>query len=265
MEAVTRRKTLRQRMFATAVFFVAVCVWSTAASGERLILNCSDRYWYPFLYTRDDQVKGIFYDIVEKALASLHLEARIEPVPSRRAIARARSGQVDGVIAVGFSPDLSLVLDYPPGAQRDIESPWRIMQVDFVVVSMAEDGYEFEGNLRTLPSPVRVLQGTPIVDDLSKAGVGVQEVREEVQNFLKLDRDRKGVIITTSLTAEMMNRDPRFNGRIKIHATPVASYSYYLAFSRKSRISAEEKEKIWKEISRWRDDYIFMLQVFSQY
>jgi len=252
-------------MFAIVVFIAALCVWMPAVSGERLILNCSDRYWYPFLYTQDDRVGGMLYDIVEKAIGSLNMEARIEPVPFRRAIARARSGKTDGVIAVGFSPDLSRVLDYPPGAQEDMESPWRIMQVDFVVVSMTEDSYEFEGDPKTLPPPVRVLQGTPMVDDLSKAGVGVQEVREEVQNFLKLDRDRKGVIITTSLAAEMMNRDPRFNGRIKIHATPVASYSYYLAFSKKSRISAEEKERIWKEISRWRDDYIFMLQVFSQY
>jgi ABC-type amino acid transport substrate-binding protein len=256
---------MRQRMLATAIFLGALCCWTPAAGGESLRLNCSDRYWYPFLYTQDDQVRGILYDIVKQAIASLKIEALVEPAPFRRAIARARSGKVDGLIAVEFQPDLSHVLDYPPAAEKDIESPWRIMQVDFVVVSVAEDEYEFEGDPRTLPPPVRVLQGTSIADELSKAGVDVQEVREEIQNFLKLSRDRKGVIVTTSMAAELMNRDPRFGGRIKIHATPVASRSYHLAFSKKSRLSTEDKERIWKEVSRWRDDYAFMLQVFSRY
>jgi hypothetical protein len=256
---------MRQCLFAIVVFLGALCIRTPSANSENLKLNCSDRYWYPFLYTRDDQSGGILYDIVEKAVASLKMEALIEPVPFRRAIVRARNGKVDGVIAVGFHPDLSQVLDYPPGSAKDIESPWRIMQVGYVVVSFAEDGYEFEGDLKTLPPPVRVLQGSPVIDDLSKAGIDAQEVREEVQNFLKLSRDKKGVIITTSMAAEMMNRDPRFHGRIKIHAAPVASHSYYLAFSKKSRLSQEDKKRIWQEISRWRDDYIFMLQVFSRY
>lgn len=258
-------KVIKQCTFVIAVFLGAFCIWTPPTSGESLKLNCSDRYWYPFLYTQDDQARGILCDIVKKAIESLKIKALIEPVPFRRAIVRARKGKVDGVIAVGFHPDLSQVLDYPPGTEKDIESPWRIMQVDHVVVSFAEDNYEFEGDLKTLPSPVRLMQGAPLVDDLSKAGIDVQEVREDVQNFLKLSRDRKGVIITTSVAAEMMNRDPRFKGKIKIHAMPVASHSYYLAFSKKSRLSPEDKERIWEEISRWRDDYIFMLQVFSQY
>lgn len=256
---------MKQCTFVIVFFLSVFCIWTPPASGENLKLNCSDRYWYPFLYTQDDQARGILYDIVKKALESLKIKALIEPVPFRRAIVNARRGKVDGVVAVGFQPDLSQVLDYPPGAEKDIESPWRIMQVDHVVVSLAEDNYEFEGDLKTLPPPVRLLRSAPIVDDLSKAGIEVQEVREDVQNFLKLSRDRKGVIITTSVVAEKMNRDPRFKGRIKIHATSVASHSYYLAFSKNIRLSPEDKKRIWKEISRWRDDYIFMLQVFSQY
>ena len=99
---------------------------------------------------------------------------------------------MDGVIAVGFQPDQAQVLDYPPGAEKDVVSPWRIMQVDHVVVSLAEDGYEFEGDLKTIPPPVRLLPGDPLLDDLNKAGIEAQEVREDVQNFLKLSRDRKG-------------------------------------------------------------------------
>lgn len=244
---------------------VFLCTRTAPASDEPLTLNCSERYWYPFLYTQDDQTRGIFYDIVSKALENLKIKALVEPVPFRRAMVNAREGKVDGIIAVGYQLDMMQDLDYPPDADKDLESPWRIMQVDHVVVSYAKNSYEFEGALKTLPAPVRLIQDAPIIDDLSKIGIDVQEVRDDVQNFLKLMRDKNGVIITTSVTAEMMHQDPRFKGKIKIHAIPVASNAYYLAFSKKSRLSAEDKMRIWKEVKRWRDDYVFMLQVFSKY
>jgi hypothetical protein len=178
----------------------------------------------------------------------------------------ARAGKVDGIITSGIQTDKMRDLDYPPPETgNNLESPWRIMQVDHVVVSYAENSYEFDGALDSLPAPVRILQDTHIVDDLIKTGVDAQEVREDVQNFLKLIRDKNGVIITTSVAAEMMNRDPRFKGKITIHATPVSSDAYHLVFSKKSRLSSQDKMRIWEEIKRWREDYIFMLQVFSKY
>lgn len=253
-------------MFVIAFLLIVFsCTRTAPASDEHLKLNCLERYWYPFLYSQDDQTKGILYDIVSKALENLKIKALAEPVPFRRAMVNVREGKVDGVVAVGYQPDMMQDLDYPPNADKDLESPWRILQVDYVVVSYAKNSYEFEGSLKTLPDPVRLLQDVPIIDDLSKMGIDVQEVRDDVQNFHKLMRDKNGVIITTSVTAEMMNRDPRFIGRIKIHAIPVASHSYFLAFSKKSRLSSEDKMRIWKEIKRWRDDYIFMLKVFSKY
>ena len=235
-----------------------------ASANQSLNLCYPERYWYPFLYTQDGAHKGLLHDIVRKACENLEIPLLIQTVPIRRAIHYAQAGNTDGVI-VGFRDAWTQTLDYPPGVGDEKESPWRIMQVDEVVVSFAEDSYEFEGDLKTLPLPVRVLRDAPIIDELRRAGKSVEEVKEDVQNFLKLLRDKEGVIITSTVIAEMMARDPRFSERIKIHATPVASDSYYLAFSKKSSLSAEEKQRIWEEIVRWRDDYIFMLQVFSQY
>lgn len=87
----------------------------------------------------------------------------------------------------------------------------------------------------------------------------------DAQNFGKLIRDRKGAVITTSVVAEIMNRKLKYRNKLKISATPVRSDSYYLVFSKKSRFAYTEKKRVWQEIARWRDDYIFMLQVYSQY
>lgn len=253
-------------MFMMAVLVtVFYCTRTAPASSEILTLNCSERYWYPFLYTQEGQARGILYDIVNKAVKNLKIKAHVEPVPFRRAVAYARKGKTDGIIGVGFHSHLRQILDYPPGAEKDTESPWRIMQVDHVVVCFAEKHYELADGLKSLPAPVRILQNSPVVDHLEKLGIKTQEVREDLQNFQKLVRDKKGVVITTSVVAEMMNRDPRYKGKIKIHETPVASHAYYLAFSKKSRLAPEDKERLWREIVRWRDDYVFMLQMFSRY
>ena len=256
---------IRHRTFVMVLIGSVLLSAGTALADSKSIkLNCSEGYWYPFLYTQDNQERGLMYDIVSKALESLGIKADFEPLPIRRAIFYAQEGEADGVI-VDYHPDLAELLDYPPDADKDVESPWRIMQVDNVVVSVAEDPYEFEGDLKTLPLPVRVLRESAIIADLNNAGKVVEDVSEDIQNFQKLLRDKRGVIITTTVIAEMMDREPLFKGKIKIHATPVDSVSYYLAFSKKSSLSSEDKERIWKEIARWRDDYIFMLQMFSQY
>ncbi len=252
------------------IVLYSVVVFSTiltiaSASELNIRLNCSDRNWYPFLYTRDDQVRGILYDIVRQAMENLKINAIVEPVPFRRAIVTAQRGKTDGVLGIGYRQDLAQDLEYPLQASTDTESPWRILQLDHVVVSVTKTDYTFSGDLGTLPEPVRLLQGSPLIEDLNQAGIIPQEVREDEQNFLKLIRDREGVIITTSVAAEMMIRDLRFRGKIRIHATPVASHSYYLAFSKKSRLTTHDRMVLWKEIRRLRDDYIFMLQVFSQY
>ncbi len=257
---------MKRHLVTVSFFFLFACSISVfSANGKPLPLSCPDGYWYPFLYTQDDQPKGILYDIVKKAFENLEIDVRIYSMPFRRIVVSGQKGTVDGIVGIGFDPGLSQILDYPPGAEKDVESPWRIMQVDHVVVSAIDDSYEFEGDLNTLPLPVRVLQGDPVIDDLNKVGVEIQEVRKDVQNFLKLIRDKAGVIVTTSVVAELMNGDPRFQGKIKIHATPVASHSYHLVFTKKSDISSEEKKRIWREVGRLRDDYIFILQVFSRY
>jgi len=161
-----KRCTLVAVVLLTVLFRAGI----SPAGDRSLRLNCLERNWYPFLYMQDEQVRGLFYDIVSKAFESLKIKILIEPVPFRRALLYVRKGKTDGIIAVGFQPDLLQLLDYPPGADKDTESPWRIMQVDHVVVSFAEDNYTFEGDLKTLPVPVRVLRGDPIIDDLNKAG-----------------------------------------------------------------------------------------------
>lgn len=254
----------------TAIWIAAllsflICAPNCPADDAPLQLNALERDWYPFLFKQDGLPQGIFYDIVGKALASLEIKSEIAFVPVKRAIHYAKYGKADGIIALGYQSGLEPFLDYPPGADTGAESAWRIIQIDHVVVSSATGNYEYDGDLKTIPHPVRILTGAPIVENLEKTGVRYETVANDSQNFGKLIRDGNGAIITTSVVAEIMNRKPIYRNKIKISATPVSSDSYHLVFSKKSRLSGAEKQRLWQEIARWRNDYIFMLQVFSQY
>ena len=234
--------------------------------SQQLVFNCPDQNWYPFLFVEgDDQPRGILIDIVQKALSNLNIEVAIHPVPLKRAIVNSQRGKSDGIIGIGYRAELDKELAYPPGAAGALESNWRILQIDHVVVTAAGDPYVFDGRIETLPEPVRLIYGSPILGELQEAGVKPQELRGDKQNLMQLLRDNNGVAITTSVVAEMMAKQPEFNGMFNIQATVLASHSYHLAFTRQSAIPDNLKPEIWQEIQRVRDDFIFILQVFSQY
>ncbi|MBF0118444.1 MAG: transporter substrate-binding domain-containing protein [Desulfobacterales bacterium] len=235
------------------------------AEGKDIKLSCDARYWYPFVYTEGALIKGMHIDIVTKALKNLGYNAHINALPRKRSILSAESGDVDGIISITYHPNHAKSLEYPEGANVDKESKFRIMQVDLMIISHIDNNYEFEGDIKSIPAPIRITRGETIADDLKNQGLEVEETTSDEQNFSKLIRDKKGTVITTSVIAESMNKDKRFTSKFKISSTPLISQSYYLAFSVKTKLSSSGKKNIWEEISRLRDDYVYMLQVFAQY
>lgn len=248
--------------FMLSISLFAIPILSHA---EPIKLGCDFRYWYPFTYEEKEKPKGMHVDIVRKALETLGYQIEIISLPRKRCIMSAQNGEIDGIISIAFHPDLAKSLEFPQDVTRTKESDGRIMQIDQVVVTHMDNPYEFEGDIRTLPIPVRIPRGESLMTDLEKNGLKVEEANSDKQNFGKLIRDKIGVVITSSMIAENMDLDPAFKGKFKIHSIPLASESYHLAFSVKTRLTPAEKERIWREIARWRDDYVFMLQVYAQY
>ena len=93
----------------------------------------------------------------------------------------------------------------------------------------------------------------------------IDEAKTDEQNFAKMLRDMSGCVITTTMIAEKTMAQPQYAGKLNIHATPIASHSYHLGFSKKTMIPDSERLRIWKEIKKLRDDYVFMLQLYSVY
>ena len=246
------------------IFFLATCVAHTAYAKD-LTLSVAERSWYPFSYVEAGRVTGIHVDMVRKAVQSLGHSLTIKVLPSKRSMKYAQSGRIDGLISIAYNKGNADILDYPADAEVGSESQWRIMQVDHIVVTHSESAYEFDGDVKTIPEPIRLPQGESFTSSLIEAGHLVYETRTDIQNFKMLIRDKTGSVITTSVIAENMFSKLSVDDALVIQAVPMLSESYHVGFSKKSLLSKDEKQKIWDEISRLRDDYVYMLQLFAQY
>lgn len=231
----------------------------------RLRLCVDSRNWYPFTFRVGKQAGGIHVDLIRMALDNLGYEVEIRAYPRNRCLLYLQQGKVDGMISVAYDRVIDGFADYPADACRDGESAWRIMQVDHVVITSVGDDYDYRGDIKTLPQPVRIPRGEIFKDMLGDAGLKVEEGKEDFNNFLKLIRDGKGVVITTSVMAEQLMEDPLVGGKFIIQPIPVSSLSYFLAFARYTPLPAGRQLEIWDEIARLRDDYVYMLQLFAHY
>ncbi len=247
------------------LLFIVVFALTNVSEAKVLNLSVVERNWYPFSYNEEGIIKGMHVDIVKKALDDLGYNATVKVLPSKRGVRYAKSGEIDGVISIAYSPEMSKVFDFPQDSDAENESKWRIMQVDHIILTHKDIDYEFTGDIKSLPGPVRIPIGETFAANLREAGHVVYETRTDMQNFMMLIRDGTGSVITTSVVAERLFLNPEFTGQFNIQAVPLVSQSYHLGFSKKTFLTKEEKQKIWEEIARLRDDYVYMLQLFAQY
>lgn len=232
--------------------------------ARTLKMAIDERNWYPFTYVERNVPSGMHVELVKKVMTTLGYTYSIDFFPRKRCLFSLETGGIDAMISISYSQDIAKNIDFPEDSDKTTESPWRIMQVDHVVVTM-KSPFEFDGKIENLPEPVRIPSGESITSYISGKGKIVDDARTDEQNFAKMRRDMNGCVITTTMVAEKMAASPEFAGILSIHAIPVASMSYHLAFSKKTDISMAEKKALWEEIKKWRDNYVFMLQLYSQY
>ncbi|OGR11481.1 MAG: hypothetical protein A2277_13235 [Desulfobacterales bacterium RIFOXYA12_FULL_46_15] len=223
-------------------------------------------YWYPYTYSEDNQAKGIHIDMVQKALANLNHTRNFHPRPWKRALDGMKNGEFDAVVSASYKPERAGYLLFPDDAATCVKSMWRITQVEYVVITNPDESYTFEGDLNTIPQPVRAPLGYSIADTLRAAGVAVLEAPDIIDCVIQLVSSKRGAFITPPENAMGLQLDDRFRGRLKIHLKPIESKSYYMAFSKKNQtLLFEEIKAIWDEIARLRENEPFMKSLFDKY
>ncbi|MGK5095293.1 transporter substrate-binding domain-containing protein [Deltaproteobacteria bacterium TL4] len=235
--------------------------------GVAKVINvCTDENtWYPFTYAEEGKSVGVHVDVVDQALKNLGHTPQFKPVPWARCLDDAERGRVDAVVSSSYKEDRAAFAYYPTDAKTAQKSKWRVTQAEYVIVTYKEDPYVYKGDVSTLPKPVRVPKGYSIIADLEKLGIAVDAAKGDQNNFAKLIRDKKGVVITLPGSAELFNKSESFKGMLKVSEQPYTSKSYYMIFSKQSKLTEAERQAIWDEIVKVRENEDVYSKIISKY
>lgn len=233
---------------------LAVCGLAISAVEARTFQVCSDEnYWYPFTFTKGGQVAGLHVDIISQAMRNLGHQIVFKPLPWQRCLAEAQAGHFDAVATASYKPERAEFLVYPEDATGK-KSKWAVSQVEYVVVTPVAAGYQYGGDAKTLPPPVRIPRGYSVADEIKKQGVSVDDgAAGDEQNFAKLARDGKGSVVTLPEIAEKQLKNPAYAGKLAVSETPYTTKSYFLPFGKAAKVSPEDMKKVWAEIAKVRD------------
>jgi len=248
-----------------AALFFSIATSPVFAGGT--INICSDKnLWYPFTFVEEGKAVGLQVDIISKALSNLGYEVNYKPLPWKRCLSSAESGDFDAVATASYKDKRAVFLNYPVDASTAKKSTQRVMQVEYVVVTSTESGYQYAGDVATIPTPVRVPRGYSIGDDLKKQGLKVDDgAAGDENNIKKMLRKGDGSVVTLPQIVELLSKQDAYKGKLNVSSTPVKSKSYYFPFSKASKITKMDQEKIWAEIANVRNDLEFMGEMSAKY
>ena len=245
-----------------AVFlFLVFSLYSSLLLASTNVTLCTDTdYWYPYSYVnKSGNAAGLHLDITKKALENLGYTVNYKAMSREDCLISAQSNMVDGVVSAPYKPSQAEYLNYPTDADSVEESPWRVTQVAYVAVVSGDSDYEFNGNIASLPEPVRVTDGYSYESLFRHTELKIYESRSgELRNIEKLIRSKKGTVITTPEVFKSLVAKPEYQGKIKSELRPLTSKSYYVTFAKGSALSEETQSAIWQEIARLRDGEDFL-------
>lgn len=225
------------------------------ASAAKPLRICVDQApWPPFIEVDAQGARGSHVEIIRRAVQASGGEAQFLPMPWLRCLLEAREGTVDAVATLIHSDERARFLQFPAdAAQEHATSRWSVGDIDDVVVTLAASGYEFDGDLSRLPTPVRVPRGWGIGPFLRKAGVTVDDgAPSDEANIVKLLRDGRGSVVALAESMQRVLAQSSAAGRLKVSPRPLRSKSFFLAFSRAAGVAEARRLAIWESIARER-------------
>ncbi len=102
---------------------------------------------------------------------------------------------------------------------------------------------------------------------MRKEGVTVDDrlYKSDQGTLINLIARKKGSAVLLRNIAEYYFKHPFFKGKFKIQKIPYKSKAYFVAFSKKSKLTMENKKEIWKAIKAIREDRELMESYLVKY
>ena len=244
--------------------FFLVFALPILAPAETLKIS-TDNDWYPNSYTEGEQSVGVQIDIVREALKKTKYTPEFIPCPWKRCLLHMREGEREALVTASYTKERAEFMIYPPDATTAKKSKWRVNQVEYVLMTRKGESYEFDGNLLNIPQPIGAESGSSTAEFLKENNLTIIENVNAYANSGMLALGRLNSVVAPPLYAKDINVNSDHAGKFKIHKQPLRSKSYFMAFSKKGKLSASDREKIWAAIAEVRSDEAFMLRTLKKH
>ena len=239
-------------------------VMAGASSVAKVCLDESE--WYPFTLVKNGVASGIHIDIIQRAFDHVGVPVRYIPMPWRRCLKEAMNGRIDAVATASYNDERAAYMRYPTDAEIEQNSRYRVMQVEYVIMTLKNDPFQFDDNIKMLPKPVRAPRGYSVVAELNKLGLVVDDnsASDEI-NIKKLLREQRGSVVLIPEMAKRLSQQANYKGKLKISEKPWKSKSYFLPFSKKTKVPDTTILAIWSPIEVARKGAHFMATQAARY
>jgi polar amino acid transport system substrate-binding protein len=241
---------------------------SNHVNAQQRLSLCLDRaFWFPFAFTEHHKPSGLYVDMIRDAMDRLDAKVALKPMDWKKCLKKAKAGRVDGVLGASYKPARAEGLNYPADATSAKKPKTRLTNVEYVIVNYLTSNYVFNNDINTLPQPVRVPRAYSIADDLRNEGVTVDDksFKDDQGTLASLITAKQGSAVLLRSIAEHYLNHPIFRGKLKIQKTPYKSKPYFVAFSKKSKLTYENQLEIWDAIKAIREDQDLMESYIIKY
>jgi len=253
------------KSWSLSLFLLSVTLPGAAMAGDRLI-SCVDHSWYPFTFLASYKGGGLYVDMFHEAGERLDLTTRARAVPWGRCMEYIHNGEADAVIGISFKEERTSFLHYPTQPDGSPDYDYRLNTLDYVVVTMADQNYQYQGDPNTIPQPVRVPNGYSVGGALAEEGLDVDtSARNDRANLINLVTAGNGSAVMLRQLAQVMAEKEFFAGKLSISEMPYQSRRYFMAFSKQTDFSEEERWAVWNELKNVRDDTALMNTFLDAY
>ncbi|WGL60099.1 hypothetical protein QEJ31_00585 [Pigmentibacter sp. JX0631] len=217
---------------------------------------------------------NVSIDILKQAVSNMKkkadIELKIEYMPWSRCLFLLEKGEMDAALIASHKEERAKYLDYPPDAGgkegRPCASLFKIACSGYVVVTLKSNPFEYKGDVKLLPRPVRVARGYSIVSDLEDIFKNDLEVsKSDMINLQKLLRDKQGSVITHFAYILDLKKYQKLSDQLKIHKKFYVQKSYYIPFSKKSSFPKQHRISLWNEIRNVYSNKELISNLISKY
>ncbi|WGL58772.1 hypothetical protein QEJ31_09565 [Pigmentibacter sp. JX0631] len=255
--------------------FISFLFCYSLFSYGKIIKICADENeQIPYIIISEGSLKGIEIEIIDEALKDPILKEKykyeIDVMPWARCLDSAKKGIYDGTINASYTEERAEFLNYPPQSGKNEKKPcssdYKLYCGGYLVITQRNEKYEFDGNKKNLPIPVRVSRGYSVFKELEEIYKENLDIgKSDIVNVQKMLRDKIGSVVAYIAFQNKINKIKNVKNKVKVNEVPYVMKSYFIPFSKESKIPKQDIDKIWENIKKINQNENKMKKMYEKY